>query len=156
MGPHRARRIARLSRIGARLMYGPIRDPTASPRALRASSGSDGPPADRRQHRWAKFHRSFPGLGGPQLLLVQPMLLVFSNDQLVSDNGRQLSRRTVLVLLLPSLMRHPNPFLLFVVSNSHVIVSAKCKQDKHGNTSMSKGYKCESTAARLEHINDAK
>ena len=48
-GPDRARRIARLSRIGARLMYGPIRDPTASPRALRDPVGTQrtpsGPPA---------------------------------------------------------------------------------------------------------------
>ena len=42
-GPDGARRIARLSRIGARLMYGPIllvRDPTASPRALQGPVGT--------------------------------------------------------------------------------------------------------------------
>ena len=70
-----ARRIARLSRIGARLMNGPIWNPLAFPRALRAPSGPSGPPADRRRHRWTQFHRSLPGLGGPQLLLAQPRLL---------------------------------------------------------------------------------
>ena len=49
MIPDGARRIARLSRIGARLMYGPIRDPTASPRALQRPVGTrwapGGPPA---------------------------------------------------------------------------------------------------------------
>ena len=48
-GPDGARRIARLSRIGARLMYGPIREPTASPGALRGPLGTrrapGGPPA---------------------------------------------------------------------------------------------------------------
>ena len=39
-GTNKARRVARLSRIGAQLMYGPIREPTASPRAHH-----DGPPA---------------------------------------------------------------------------------------------------------------
>ena len=37
-GPDGARRIARLSHIGARLMYGPIRDPLASPRSARNCS----------------------------------------------------------------------------------------------------------------------
>ena len=48
-GPDKARRVARLSRIGARLMYRPIRDLLASPRALRVPVGTrrapDGPPA---------------------------------------------------------------------------------------------------------------
>ena len=51
-GPDRARRIARLSRIGARLMYGPIRDPTASPRAL--------PTGPRRAHGDAAGSRMGP------------------------------------------------------------------------------------------------
>ena len=37
--PAGARQVARLSRIGARLMYGPIRDPPTSPRALRGPVG---------------------------------------------------------------------------------------------------------------------
>ena len=41
-------------------------------------SGPDGPPADRRRHRRTPFHRRLPGLGGPQLLLAQPRLLVSS------------------------------------------------------------------------------
>ena len=45
----RARRVARLSRIGAQSMYGPIRDPPAAPRALRGPVGTrrapGGPPA---------------------------------------------------------------------------------------------------------------
>ena len=61
-GPDEARRIARLSRIGARLMYGPIRDlrfwrphgPSVGP------SGPDRPPADRRRHRRTPFNRSAP------------------------------------------------------------------------------------------------
>ena len=48
-GPDGARRIARLSCIGVRLMFGPIRDPPASPRALRSpvetQQASGGPPA---------------------------------------------------------------------------------------------------------------
>ena len=47
--PDGTRRIARLSRLEVRLMYGPIRDPTASPRALRGPVGTrrapGGPPA---------------------------------------------------------------------------------------------------------------
>ena len=49
MGPDRARRIARLSHIGARLMYGPPGHATASPRALWGLVGTQwtpsGPPA---------------------------------------------------------------------------------------------------------------
>ena len=48
-GPVGARRIARLSRIGARLMYGPLGHATASPQALRRPIGTQwtpgGPPA---------------------------------------------------------------------------------------------------------------
>ena len=70
MGPVGARRIARLSRIGARLMYGPPGHATAPPRAL--DLGLVGT-------RWTTggtpFNRGLPGLGGPQLLLAQPMLL---------------------------------------------------------------------------------
>ena len=59
-------------------MYGPIRDPTASPRALRAPSGSDRPPADCQRHRRTPQNRRLPSLGGPQLRLAQPRLLVLS------------------------------------------------------------------------------
>ena len=71
-----ARQIAGLSHIGARLMYRPIRDPTASSWALHGPSGPDRPPADRRRRLRTLLHRSLPSLGGPQLLLAQPMLLV--------------------------------------------------------------------------------
>ena len=45
----------------------------AAPRALRRPNG---PPADPQRLCRTPFNRSLPGLGGPQLLLAQPMLLV--------------------------------------------------------------------------------
>ena len=57
-------------------MYGPIRDPPAAPRALRGPVGTRRTPGGPRRHRRTPFHRRLPGLGGPQLLLAQPMLLV--------------------------------------------------------------------------------
>ena len=59
-GPDGARRIARLSRIGARLMFGPPGHATASPWALRGPLGLDGRPAARRRLRPADFHRRPP------------------------------------------------------------------------------------------------
>ena len=75
-GPDGARRIARLSRISVRLMYGPIWDPTASPRALWSPFGTQRPPGGPPAAPSDPLHRSLPGLGGPQLLLVQPRLLI--------------------------------------------------------------------------------
>ena len=49
-----------------------VRTHTGPPRA---SSGTNGPPADRRGHRRTPFNRRLPGLGGPQLLLAQPVYL---------------------------------------------------------------------------------
>ena len=78
-GPEGGRRVARLSRIGARLMY---TDPLGTPRRPHgpsgAPSGPNGPPADPRRHRRTLFNRSLPGLGGPPLLLAQPGLLLGS------------------------------------------------------------------------------
>ena len=54
---------------GARLVYGPTWRPHGP---SGAPSGPDGP----RRHRRTPFNRSLPSLGGPQLLLAQPMLLV--------------------------------------------------------------------------------
>ena len=44
MGPDGARRVARLSRIGAQLMYGPPGHATASPQALRRPVGTQRTP----------------------------------------------------------------------------------------------------------------
>ena len=79
-GPEVARRIARLSRIDARLMYGPPGHATASPRALRGPVGTQRTPGGPQRHRRTPFNRRLPGLGGPQLLLAQPMLLVFCSN----------------------------------------------------------------------------
>ena len=81
------RRVAQLSRIGARLMYGTTYGTPRRPHGPSgAPSGPDRPPADRRRHRRTPFNRRLPGLGGPQLLLAQPRLLLWS---------RQLQRRTL-------------------------------------------------------------
>ena len=55
--------------IDVRTHTGPYGVPTGPPGARRD-------PADRRRHRRTPFHRSLPSLGGPQLLLAQPWLLV--------------------------------------------------------------------------------
>ena len=62
-GRQGARRIARLSRIDARLMYAPPGHATASPRAFWGPVGTQRTPADRRGHRRTPFNRSLPGLG---------------------------------------------------------------------------------------------
>ena len=70
MGPDRARRIARLSRIDARLMYGPIRDPPATPWALRdpvgtrrASGGPLAAPSDPASQEPPRFGRPAAPIG---------------------------------------------------------------------------------------------
>ena len=70
------RGVARLSRIGPRLMFGPLGHATASTQALRGPSGANGRPADRRRHGRTPFNRRLPGLGGPQLLLASASVLV--------------------------------------------------------------------------------
>ena len=54
-------------------------DPLGTPRRPQGpsggSSGPNGPSADPRRHRRTLFNRRLPGLGGPQLLLAQPVLL---------------------------------------------------------------------------------
>ena len=60
-GPDGARRIARLSRIGAQLMYGPIRDSMASPRALRSPVGTQ------------RARRTAGGTLGPRLIGASPV-----------------------------------------------------------------------------------
>ena len=60
-------------------MHDGCTDPYGTPRRPHgpsgAPSGPNGPPADPRRHHRSPFNRSLPGLGGPQLLLAQPMLL---------------------------------------------------------------------------------
>ena len=61
--------------IDVQTHMGPSDGPTRPPGA---PSEPDGPPADRRRHRRTPFNRGLPGLGGPQLLLAQPRLLVIA------------------------------------------------------------------------------
>ena len=94
VGPYRVptgfRRNPVLARIGSRIdrlaRNKDQMNPTACPDPfrplLRSKTGKKSsfqgkrPPADRRRHRRTPFPRSLPGLGGPQLLLAQPRLLV--------------------------------------------------------------------------------
>ena len=75
-GPDGCREIARLSHCGARLMYGPIRDPRASPWASGGSSGPERPPADPQRHHRTPLNRRLPGLGGPTLLVASTSAVV--------------------------------------------------------------------------------
>ena len=73
-GPDGARWIARLSRVGAQLIY---TDPYGTLRRPHGPSGApSGPDVHRRRHRRTPLNRSLPGLGGPQLLLASAVAIV--------------------------------------------------------------------------------
>ena len=63
------RRVARLSCIGARLMFGPLGHATASIQAHRGPTGPRQPPGGPQAALSSFFSEAAPGLGGPQLRL---------------------------------------------------------------------------------------
>ena len=79
------RQVARLSRIGARLMFGPLGTPRRPRGPSGALSGPDGRPAARRRLHPTDFHRRPPVWAARHSYRRRPGLLLANAGQLAHD-----------------------------------------------------------------------